>query len=286
MTHPTSAATEVALTESRSMRAATVDRVDVLDKVKALALLPDGVHATVEIVAGFFETTVDAIEKVVQRNRHELEENGYTVLRGAEYRSFAADNLSAANPKTRTVALFTRRAVLNVGQLLTDSDVAKRVRTYLLEVEDAATTEQRNTAVEKALEAEAQLKAIKVLSEIDGNTSYARSISRHIAARMLGEEPDIDPADITITADEYLTEKGVSPKDLSSARTRLGRTVAALYRARYRKDPQKIKRPINGVHRDISVYTQRDVDLFDTAWSEVSRHYNVQGSINLGGAAA
>lgn len=275
---------ELVLTESRTMRAQTAGRVDVLDKVKALALLPDGVHATTEIVASFFESSVDAVEKVVQRNRKELEENGYRVLRGAAYRSFAADNLSAANPKTRTVALFTRRTILNVGQLLTESEIARKVRTYLLDVEEEATPAQKATAIEKAAEAEAQLRAIEVLARIDGNTSYARSISRHIAARMLGEEPDIDPADMTVTVDEYLDGR-IADGDLPSARTRMGKTVAALYRARYGKDPQKIKRPIHGVHRNVSVYTHQDIDLFDKAWVEVSRHYDVQDRFELGGAA-
>jgi hypothetical protein len=275
---------ELILTESRTMRAQTAGRVDVLDKVKALALLPDGVHATIEIVAGFFESTTDAIEKVVQRNRKELEENGYTVLRGAEYRSFAADNLSAANPKTRTAALFTRRTILNVGQLLTESDVARQVRTYLLDVEEIATPEQKSTAIQKAADAEAQLRAIEVLARIDGNTSYARSLSRHIAARMLGEEPELNPADITITCDEYLDGR-IAAADMPSARTRLGKTVAALYRARYGQQPQKIQRPIHGVHREVAVYTHRDIDLFDTAWVEVSRHYDVQDRFELGGAA-
>lgn len=278
-----SIAPEVALTESRAMRAQTANRVDVLDKVKALALLPDGIHATTDIVADFYEVELKTIEKVVERNRAELRENGYRVLRGAEYRSFAADVLSVASPKARSVALFTRRAILNVGQLLTESDVARQVRTYLLNIEESVAPEQKASAIERAAEAEAQLRAIEVLARIDGNTSYARSISRHIAARMLGEEPDIDPADITITCDEYLANKGVSSPDLGSARTRLGKTIAALYRARYGKDPQKIKRPINGVHRDVAVYTQRDIDLFDKAWAELSRHYDVQTVI--GGAA-
>lgn len=144
---------------------------------------------------------------------------------------------------------------------------------------------QLPTPIDKAAEAEAQLRAIEVLARIDGNSSYARGISRHIAARMLGEEPELDPADVTITCDEFLTEKGVHADDLGSARTRLGKTVAALYRARYGKDPQKVKRPIHGVHREVAVYTQRDIDLFDIAWSEVGRRYDVQSSIELGGAA-
>jgi len=266
------------------MRAQTADRVDVLDKVKALALLPDGTHADIAIVASYYEVDYEAVESVVRRNREELTENGMRVLRGEEYREFVTVNLTDANPKARSLTVFSRRAILNVGQLLADSLVAKQVRTYLLDVEEVAPPEQRATAIEKAAEAEAQLRAIEVLARIDGNTSYARSISRHIAARMLGQEPEIDPADMTITVDEYLDGR-IAEADLPSARTRMGKTVAALYRARYGKDPQKVKRPIHGVHREVSVYTHRDVDLFDKAWAEVSRHYDVQDRFDLGGAA-
>lgn len=272
---------DLVLTESRTMRAQTVDRVDVLDKVKALALLPDGVHATTEIVASFYEVDIEAMHSVARRHRDELTGNGMSTLRGAQLREFEMVNLTTS--KRQALRVFTRRAILNVGQLLAESDVARRVRTYLLDVEELATPAHKATAIEKAAEAEAQLRAIEVLARIDGNTSYARAISRHIAARMLGEEPDIDPADVTITCDEYLTEKGIAAADLSSARTRLGRTVAALYRARYSKDPQKIKRPIHGVHREVAVYTHRDIDLFDLAWTEVGRRYDIQP--RLGGAA-
>lgn len=282
----TNGAADMVLTESRTMRTQTIGRVDVLDKVKVLALLPDGVHATTEMVASYYEVDVEAVKKVVQRNKAELEGNGLRVLRGDDLRQFVRDALSPSNEmaKVRNLAIFARRAILNVGQLLTDSDVARQVRTYLLEVEEQATPEQKASAIEKAAEAEAQLRAIEVLSRIDGNNSYARSISRHIAARMLGEEPEIDPADITITCDEYLTEQGLATSDLGSARTKLGKTVAALYRARYGKEPQKIKRPIHGVHRDVAVYTQRDIDLFDKAWVEVGRHYDLQTSFS--GSAA
>ncbi|WHM30296.1 hypothetical protein OH540_09695 [Streptomyces sp. BPPL-273] len=278
---------ELVLTESRTMRAQTADRVDVLDKVKALTLLPDGVHATAEIVASFYGVDTEAIKSLVRRHREELTENGLRKLAGDELREFVRVTLTPANAvssKTRTLNLFTRRTILNVGQLLTESNVARQVRTYLLDVEEIATPEQKATAIEKATEAEAQLRAIEVLSRIDGNTSYARSLSRHIAARMLGEEPELDPADITITCDEYLDGR-IAASDMASARTRMGKTVAALYRARYGQDPQKIDRPIHGVHRKVAVYTHRDLDLFDTAWAEVSRHYDVQDRFELGGAA-
>jgi hypothetical protein len=140
--------------------------------------------------------------------------------------------------------------------------------------------------VDRARLAEARLSAYGVAKKYGlVNDSYVEGMARHELARMNGQEPDIDPLDMTITADEYLLEKGVGARDLGSARTRLGKTVAALYRARYSKDPQKVKRPVNGAFRDVSAYTLRDVDLFDTAWAEVGRHYDVQSSIELGGAA-
>lgn len=130
---------ELVLTESRTMRAQTADRVDVLDKVKALALLPDDMHATTEIVASYYEVDASTIDSLAAANREELTENGRRVLRGAELRDFATPFDGVANlglsPKARSLAVFSRRAILNVGQLLTKSDVARLVRTYLLDSE-------------------------------------------------------------------------------------------------------------------------------------------------------
>lgn len=152
--------------------------------------------------------------------------------------------------------------------------------------EQVADLRERLDGVERARLAQERLSAMGVAKQFGlVNSSYVEAMARTELARMNGEEPDIDPADMTITCDEYLGDRGVGAVDLGSARTRLGKTVAALYRARYGKDPQKIKRPINGVHRDVAVYTQRDLDLFDTAWAEVGRHYDVQGSIDLGEAS-
>jgi hypothetical protein len=279
--------TELVLTESRTMREQTADLVDVLDKVKALALLPDGIHATTNMVASYYGVPVPTIESVVEGNCEELESNGRRVLKGAELRDFAAPFGGAANlglsPKARSVAVFSRRAILNVGQLLTGSDVARQVRTYLLDVEEIAAPEQRVEAVERAQLARARLEAWGVAKQFGlVNPSYIEGQVRTELARMSGEEPDIDPDDITITCDEYLTEAGVTSGQIRSARTRLGRAVAGLYRARYLKDPQKIQRPIDGVHRDVAVYTHRDLDLFDKAWAELSRHYNLQGRIDGG----
>lgn len=277
---------ELVLTESRTMRAQTAGRVDVLDKVKAIALLPDDVHATTEIVAAYYEVDPKTIDSVVARNREELEGNGLRTLRGAELRSYKEETDPQGEGRlgrSGSLRLFTRRTILNVGQLLVESPIARQVRTYLLNVEESTAPELRVQSVERAQVAQARLSAMGVAKQFGlVNPSYIEAMARTELARMSGEEPDIDPADITITCDEYLDGR-IAKQDEQSARVRLGRTVAALYRARYDRHPQKIKRLVGGVHREVAVYTHRDADLFDTAWSEIAHHYNVQE--HLGGAA-
>ncbi|MFD8072185.1 phage antirepressor KilAC domain-containing protein [Streptomyces sp. NPDC059718] len=149
------------------MRQQTIERTDVLDKVKVLATLPDGFHVTTGMVAVYFQVPVKTVESVVEVNRQELESNGYRVLRGADLTEFAAPFGGAANlglsPMARSVAVFNRKAVLNVGQLLRDSEVARQVRTYLLDVEAGqASTPQIPTSFADALElAAAQARALE-----------------------------------------------------------------------------------------------------------------------------
>ncbi|MEW2137326.1 restriction endonuclease [Streptomyces sp. NPDC005409] len=110
-----------------------LERTHVLDKVKALSLLPDGLHVTTAMVAAYYEVAETAIRQLVQRHREELAANGLAVLRGSELRDFESDNLSLS--KRRNLTIYSRRAVLNVGMLLRDSEVARQVRTYLLDAE-------------------------------------------------------------------------------------------------------------------------------------------------------
>jgi restriction system protein len=130
---------ESALLESKTLRDGVLERTDVLDRVKALSLLPDGMHVTTAMVAAYFEVTVEAIRALVHDHRTELEANGYRVLAGTELSDFK--QLSGVQSRTRSLAIFSRRAVLNVAMLLRDSEVARQVRVYLLDMEYLARTQ-------------------------------------------------------------------------------------------------------------------------------------------------
>lgn len=156
--------TEVALLESRALRVEQMGRVDVLDKVKSLVMLPDGVHVRTEDVARYFEVSTEVVKKVTQRHRTEMEENGLRLLRGSDLRVFNRDMMSLLDggqgesyPQANAqLTLYTRRTVLNVAMLLRDSDIARCVRTYLLDAEQDlragyASLEHRVTRVESCL---------------------------------------------------------------------------------------------------------------------------------------
>ncbi|MCF6522175.1 hypothetical protein [Streptomyces sp. JJ36] len=117
---------EGVLLESRSLRNGLATRTDVLDRVKALSLLPDDLHVTTRMVADYFEVPVETVRSLVKDHRAELEENGYTVLTREKVRSFR-DLTSLDKYAGRHLALYTRRTVLNVAMLLRDSAVARAV---------------------------------------------------------------------------------------------------------------------------------------------------------------
>ncbi|MGV9698964.1 hypothetical protein ACWDTR_24800 [Streptomyces sp. NPDC003470] len=135
---------ELILTESRTMRAQTIERTEALDKVKALSMLPDSLHVTTEMAAAYYEVDTQAIHSLVRRNRDELTQNGMRTIQGAELRVFKAETGGQGDHLfngVRSLRLFTRRALLNVGQLLTESDVARQVRHYLLDAEQVVRQE-------------------------------------------------------------------------------------------------------------------------------------------------
>ncbi|MGW6454984.1 hypothetical protein ACWF94_03515 [Streptomyces sp. NPDC055078] len=278
---------ELVLTESRTMRAQTAGRVEVLDKVKALALLPDGIHATTEIVASYYEVDVEAIKSVVRRNSEELSENGMRKLTGSDLREFkrAAEGQSDPLPiNINSLRLFTRRAILNVGQLLTESDVARRVRTYLLEVEESATEAQRSEAVEKLALAEARMRVLKVAEGIV-DSAWLEAKARLVAAKALGEEPDVDPLDVPLYVPDFLKGKGLKRREVESVQSWFGRRAASLWEAEHGEKPGKRQTDLpNGSVRETYAWCERHRPVFEETWVRYyADQFPVQGE--LGGVA-
>lgn len=126
---------QLALIESKTLRESVIDRVDVLDKVKSLAMLPDDVNTSMEMVAEYYEVPKQTINSLLHDNREELWSDGVRTLKGAELNSLKELGVIGKNASAFTV--IPRRAVLRIGMLLRDSTIAQTVRSYLLDAEQS-----------------------------------------------------------------------------------------------------------------------------------------------------
>ena len=142
---------------SRELRDKCAGRYEVLEKVKALLLIPGTEFATIQQVADYYEVDIETIQKVYQRNKLELDEDGVS-LKSRNYFLIGNDvqfenkvgksiaifnNGEVLEVPNRGLKVFPQRAVLRVGMLLRDSEIAKEIRTQLLNIGKKASSETK-----------------------------------------------------------------------------------------------------------------------------------------------
>jgi hypothetical protein len=123
---------EEALLETRALRAALSHRTDALEGAKPLVLLPDGIHTTAAMLADHFEVDAVALRRTVRKHAGELTALGYRRLQGEELRQFVAANMPGSRAGRGQLGVFTRQTALGLAMLLRGSEVARRVRQWLL----------------------------------------------------------------------------------------------------------------------------------------------------------
>ncbi len=132
---------ELVLLESRTAREDRLTDLDdtyaleTINKAKALLMAMwqgTGISTTAQI-AEYYEVAEDTVQKVIKRNREELQSDGLKTLRGKELKG-AMDSLSIGQDGVSWLTIWTPRAALRLGMLLRDSLVAQKVRTILLDV--------------------------------------------------------------------------------------------------------------------------------------------------------
>ena len=60
------------LLENKKIREEVVGRIEVLEQVGELLLLPNTEFATTEMVAKYYDVRIDTIKKITSRNKQEL----------------------------------------------------------------------------------------------------------------------------------------------------------------------------------------------------------------------
>ncbi|EPZ47724.1 phage antirepressor KilAC domain-containing protein [Alicyclobacillus acidoterrestris] len=197
---------ELALVESRDVRERYMERVDVLDKVKALTMLPDDMHVAAKMVADYYEVDYNnVIKPVIHRHREELDSDGMVVLRGEELKRYKTEWQNATLTARSNLTLLPRRAVLRIGMLLRDSEVAKQVRTYLLNVEELAAPEHKQEAVDMMEVPKTFLEALKLAVYLEEKRQELLLENGELKNTISEMQPKVDVYEDLVSAENYMT---------------------------------------------------------------------------------
>ena len=162
---------QVQLLENEELREQLIGRIEVLDTVGDLLLLDTLEMATVEQVAKYYDTEVGTIKMCVSNNRREIDLDGYVVQTKDELLSknillktkrggfdiLNNEGEVVASGSNKGIALFPKRAILRIGMLLRDSEVAEELRTQLLNLVDN-TYDENPDLLTKNIDEETQLR--------------------------------------------------------------------------------------------------------------------------------
>lgn len=100
--------------------------------------------------------------------------------------------------------------------------------------------------------------------------SWLEAKARHVAARALGEEPELDPMARPLTVGEFLEDKGLTAAERRSVSSKLGGRIKGLFIGEHGRMPDKVDRFIDGALRPVYAYTEKDRPLFELAWAALS----------------
>lgn len=145
----------LAFTESKSLREEAINNTDYdfLDKLKVIPYLTDDMVLTTHQVAEYYECGLEAVKTIIKRNREEFENDGLIVLKGQELKEFKAKISQVQDePKLSqvpSITLITKKSLLRVGMILTNNQLATKIRNYLLNVESVTEINRKSWAIQR-----------------------------------------------------------------------------------------------------------------------------------------
>ena len=207
---------------TKEQRQQFASRIEVLEKVKAIMLVPQLCMATTEQVAEYFGVPVETIYTNFRRNQKELEANGCEVLSPKQIEAQNFQNESSVQDTKNTkifcidncvfqvnnrgTRFYTPRAILCMAMLLRDSDVAAEIRTQLLNLVEAAP---------------AEIKVANIQEQEAAMVDFAKAL-------MGGDPTNIAQSVSVMMKDHTIAEQAESIKLLNGEKTALENKAASL----------------------------------------------------------
>lgn len=183
----------------RTIRDKCAGRYEVLEKVKDLLLLPGTELMSINQVASYYEVSTDYIKALYGSNKEEIDSDGTEMLNRNYYDgsvlnpisvkeqskiTYIFDNEQVVTINNRGLKAFTKRAVLRIGMLLQQSEVAKEVRTQLLNIESKTSNEVKTEDINEEQRLMLNIGMAYASGNIDAvlkaTTEYSAFQNRHI----------------------------------------------------------------------------------------------------------
>lgn len=256
------------LIEMSSLRNQLIDRVEVLSKVKQLFLIPGIEMMSTNMVAEFYEVDPTAIRTLYGRNQDEISADGVKAYTGRELFNVCQLDTHTERAKRksfdiqigdRTISIgtarvnyFSPRAVLRIGMLLRDSEVAKEVRTQLLNTFECATEEQKTEAIDQ--------EGIMLLSII-------RAGSPELMAVELGKYRDF--------MNRHIAKLETKVEELSEANGNLEAELKILYEGAAKWGNKEVARKL------VCSTAAKRLKPYGQIWNELYSNLNYACSMNL-----
>lgn len=131
----------------KDLTTSTIERQNILnnrfaietiqEKLAIEGMLFEGEYRyTKKMVADFYGVEERTIERYLETHSDELRHNGYILCKGKLLKEFLLHFAPVINvgSKTTQLGLFNFRSFLNIGMLLTDSEQAKKMRSFILDI--------------------------------------------------------------------------------------------------------------------------------------------------------
>ena len=219
---------EETMISNKELQEQYISRVDVLDKVKDLFLIPAMECMTPKQVADYYEVPVDTIRTTYKMNREELVSDGAITRSIGDIKSLIGcestyqnitncrggieitidENTKVFIPNAGII-LYPKRAILRVGMLLRDSVIAKEVRTQLLNIVEVAQSEKPEIITQEIQKEEDLLLNISkafatgnVMKLMTAMQEYSSYKDRHI--KRLENDKKLLTADILTISDRQM----------------------------------------------------------------------------------
>ncbi|ENY8698314.1 hypothetical protein [Clostridioides difficile] len=242
------------LIENKELRDRNIDRVDVLEHVKEILTLANTDFSTVELVSEYYEVKEATVQECIRLNKEELKNDGLKKYKKNEIISIFERNPinleNVKNERTKSIVTFKnnesvsinntglilipKRAILRIGMLLRDSEVAKEVRTRLLDIiHDAEEqTEIVNDVIEE-IRTEQNIKEDMLEAIISGDHNKLSVLQTELIGlknKRISHLEDIITNSVTITESKAIINKCVRTIAVKKFNCMFGKAWDEFYR--------------------------------------------------------